>query len=116
MSCALNGTGTPNATIGTGNAMPNINQQQIIMSDINDQYEQDCMLDASVNTFLINGDTEKYSYSPGFGGWDSEQIELSDDFKQHYELWLQREVYGMTINWDSLRSKSLFEETMTCAK
>lgn len=29
-------------------------------------------------------------------------VELSEEFKQHYELWLQKEVFEKTINWDQL--------------
>lgn len=29
-------------------------------------------------------------------------IELTDEFKQHYELWLQQEVFQRNINWDEL--------------
>lgn len=103
IACVANGG--INANINS-----NINQQQIIINDLNDQYDQNCILDVNVNTFLLNGDTEKYAYSPGYGGWDYEQVDLSDDFKQHYELWLQREVFDMTINWDSLVSKCEYDD------
>ncbi|CAD7094173.1 unnamed protein product [Hermetia illucens] len=42
-------------------------------------------------------------YSPGYGGWDR-KIELTDDFKANYELWLQEEVFNMQTNWDALLS------------
>ncbi|XP_043461418.1 striatin-interacting protein 1 [Leptopilina heterotoma] len=29
-------------------------------------------------------------------------VELTDEFKQHYELWLQQEVFQTNINWDEL--------------
>ncbi|OAD53293.1 Protein FAM40A [Eufriesea mexicana] len=29
-------------------------------------------------------------------------VELSDEFKEHYELWLQQEVFQRSINWDEL--------------
>ncbi|XP_015609648.1 striatin-interacting protein 1 homolog isoform X2 [Cephus cinctus] len=29
-------------------------------------------------------------------------VELTDEFKQHYELWLQQEVFQASINWDEL--------------
>lgn len=29
-------------------------------------------------------------------------IELTDEFKQHYELWLQQEVFQTPIDWDQL--------------
>lgn len=33
--------------------------------------------------------------------WD-ENIELSDEFKEHYELWLEEEVFNNDIDWDLL--------------
>ncbi|XP_016839671.1 striatin-interacting protein 1 isoform X5 [Nasonia vitripennis] len=33
-------------------------------------------------------------------------VELTDEFKQHYELWLQQEVFQTTINWDELLGPS----------
>ncbi|XP_050086420.1 striatin-interacting protein 1 homolog isoform X3 [Anopheles aquasalis] len=32
----------------------------------------------------------------------AEEIELSEEFKQNYELWLQQEVYNNNIDWDAL--------------
>lgn len=29
-------------------------------------------------------------------------VELTDEFKQHYELWLQQEVFQTSIDWDKL--------------
>lgn len=29
-------------------------------------------------------------------------MELTEEFKQHYELWLQQEVFQKSINWDEL--------------
>ena len=31
--------------------------------------------------------------------------ELTEDFKRHYDVWLQQEVISMTINWDLLLSQ-----------
>nr|XP_012148678.1 PREDICTED: striatin-interacting protein 1 isoform X3 [Megachile rotundata]XP_012148679.1 PREDICTED: striatin-interacting protein 1 isoform X3 [Megachile rotundata] len=36
-------------------------------------------------------------------------VELSDEFKQHYELWLQQEVFQRSINWDELLDSSSCE-------
>lgn len=33
-----------------------------------------------------------------------ENVDLSDDFKKHYEVWLQKEVFGIRIDWDSLKT------------
>ncbi len=32
----------------------------------------------------------------------SQEVELTDEFKFNYERWLQKEVYGMAIDWDAL--------------
>lgn len=29
-------------------------------------------------------------------------VKLTEEFKQHYELWLQQEVFQRSINWDEL--------------
>uniref|UniRef100_A0ABD2WM86 Far11/STRP C-terminal domain-containing protein n=1 Tax=Trichogramma kaykai TaxID=54128 RepID=A0ABD2WM86_9HYME len=34
-------------------------------------------------------------------------VELTEEFKQHYELWLQQEVYKTSIDWDELLGPSL---------
>ncbi|XP_055707627.1 striatin-interacting protein 1 homolog isoform X2 [Phlebotomus papatasi] len=34
-----------------------------------------------------------------------EDVELSEEFKEHYHLWLEEEVYSMEINWDALMVK-----------
>jgi Domain of unknown function (DUF3402) len=31
-----------------------------------------------------------------------DENELSEEFKQNYELWLEHEVYNVDLNWDSL--------------
>ncbi|XP_058806014.1 striatin-interacting protein 1 isoform X2 [Phymastichus coffea] len=36
-------------------------------------------------------------------------IELTEEFKQHYELWLQQEVFQTSINWDDLLLGSSYE-------
>ncbi|XP_033223695.1 striatin-interacting protein 1 isoform X2 [Belonocnema kinseyi] len=33
-------------------------------------------------------------------------VELTDEFKQHYELWLQQEVFQTNINWEELLENS----------
>lgn len=32
-------------------------------------------------------------------------FELTDDFKQHYEVWLEQEVINTDVNWDLLMCK-----------
>uniref|UniRef100_A0A7G3AY58 Uncharacterized protein n=1 Tax=Lutzomyia longipalpis TaxID=7200 RepID=A0A7G3AY58_LUTLO len=34
-----------------------------------------------------------------------DDVELTEDFKEHYHLWLEEEVYNMNINWDALMVK-----------
>lgn len=29
-------------------------------------------------------------------------VELTEEFKRHYEVWLQQEVFSATIDWDQL--------------
>ncbi|XP_014209420.1 striatin-interacting protein 1 [Copidosoma floridanum] len=36
-------------------------------------------------------------------------VELTDEFKQHYELWLQQEVFQTTIDWDELLGPTNYE-------
>ncbi|XP_046621758.1 striatin-interacting protein 1 isoform X2 [Neodiprion virginianus] len=36
-------------------------------------------------------------------------VELTEEFKQHYELWLQQEVFQASINWDELLQSSNYE-------
>ncbi|XP_062549116.1 striatin-interacting protein 1 isoform X2 [Armigeres subalbatus] len=53
----------------------------------------------------IEGDTVNGSGNTGGNGSNgrkSDEIELSEEFKQNYELWLQQEVYNNNIDWDSL--------------
>lgn len=52
----------------------------------------------------MNGAQERNTYATGYGAWDVENVDLSDDFKKHYEVWLQKEVFSIRIDWDSLRT------------
>ena len=36
----------------------------------------------------------------------SQEIELTDEFKANYGLWLQREVYNTEIQWELLLDES----------
>lgn len=44
--------------------------------------------------------SDRLAYVQGYGGWDVEGVELSDEFKQQYEKWLQHEVFNNQIDWD----------------
>ncbi|GAB0091706.1 striatin-interacting protein 1 homolog [Sergentomyia squamirostris] len=39
------------------------------------------------------------------GNYSIDEVDLSEDFKENYHLWLEEEVYGMRINWDALMVK-----------
>lgn len=86
--------GTTNRAINNGMNTNNA-QPSGTIGEMNDM-EQQC--DYNINNIL--GDNG-LTYNPGFGGWD-ENIDLSEEFKQNYELWLQQEVFNTEINWDSL--------------
>lgn len=104
----MNGNSGGNGSNGMSNcvAQANTNGQQpaIVFNDANEQYDNSGLVDVAVNSLLVNGGQDRGAYTPGYGSWDDEQIELSDEFKQHYEVWLQREVYNIKIDWDSLRT------------
>uniref|UniRef100_U5EY75 Far11/STRP C-terminal domain-containing protein n=1 Tax=Corethrella appendiculata TaxID=1370023 RepID=U5EY75_9DIPT len=54
------------------------------------------------NLILNNGNLNSGNVGGGFQNSLMEDVELSEEFKQNYELWLQQEVYNSEINWDSL--------------
>lgn len=37
----------------------------------------------------------------------SHPVELTDEFKRHYEIWLQQEVFQASIDWDQLVASHL---------
>ena len=100
-----NGIGTCTAT-SIGLPQP---QQQMPINDMNEQFDHNGYVDITMGTMLINGGPEKYSYSPG--GWENANVELSDEFKQHYEEWLQEEVFSIHIDWDLLKTTYDIEPT-----
>lgn len=96
-------TGNTAATsAATGTAQNANNGGGPVISDLN-EYDQN-LLDVNVNGGNV---MEQGQYMRGYGGWD-EKIELSDDFKEQYEVWLQQEVFTYQINWDSLIERSEF--------
>lgn len=58
----------------------------------------------AVGSHFLNGGQERSSYGTGYGCWDMENVDLSDEFKKHYEVWLQKEVFSIRIDWDSLKT------------
>ncbi|XP_021703867.1 striatin-interacting protein 1 homolog isoform X2 [Aedes aegypti] len=72
------------------------NASDLIASEFDDPIEGD-----AVNGGGTNG-------ANGANGRKSDEIELNEEFKQNYELWLQQEVYNNNIDWDSLLSSEDF--------
>lgn len=104
-----NGNNGPNNTNGMGSCISqstngNHQQQPMVINDLNEPYDNSGVVELSYSANVSSIVPEKCYYSPGFGAWDYEQIKLSDEFKKHYEEWLQREVYNMKIDWDALRT------------
>lgn len=50
----------------------------------------------------VGGGSERGNACYGGLARKPEEIELSEEFKQNYELWLQQEVYNNNIDWDAL--------------
>lgn len=73
-----------------------VNAPDIIASEFDDPIE---------GGDTVNGGTNGVN---GGNGRKPEDIELSEEFKQNYELWLQQEVYNNNIDWDSLLSEEDF--------
>lgn len=101
-----------------GNAMAGSLAVQTNMTNgqQSDQYETNAfILDFVITSEMLEGSEEKsannnaYSnaytnaYNNGYN-WDLGDVELSDDFKKHYEVWLQKEVFNIRMDWDSLRT------------
>lgn len=72
---------------------------------------EECALRACVDRF----NSRRYnnaSFHPDLEPVDScvtsvlgKPLELTDEFKQHYEVWLEQEVIKMNVNWDLLLCK-----------
>ncbi|XP_062705171.1 striatin-interacting protein 1 homolog isoform X2 [Aedes albopictus] len=77
-----------------------MNAPDLIASEFDDPIEGD-----AVNGGGGGGTT---GAGNGTSGRKSDDIELSEEFKQNYELWLQQEVYNNNIDWDSLLSSEDF--------
>lgn len=69
-------------------------------------------LQASINRFHTRRyDKSVSTQDPDFQPLDNNflsalgrEVELTDEFKQHYETWLSREVFQTTVDWDQLIS------------
>lgn len=73
-------------------------------NEFNEPYDNSGLIDIAVGSHFLNGGPERISYGTGYGCWDMEKVDLSDEFKKHYEVWLQKEVFSIRIDWDSLRT------------
>uniref|UniRef100_A0A1B6KHM4 Far11/STRP C-terminal domain-containing protein n=1 Tax=Graphocephala atropunctata TaxID=36148 RepID=A0A1B6KHM4_9HEMI len=75
---------------------------------------EECALRASVDRF----NTRRYSTNsldPDFEPIDTcitsvlgslNSVKLTEEFKQHYDLWLQQEVFQTSVNWDEILNYS----------
>jgi len=69
---------------------------------------EECALRACVDQFnnrrylLTNRDEQLEPVDTSVTSVLGANVELTDEFKQHYELWLQQEVFQTTIDWDKL--------------
>lgn len=69
---------------------------------------EECVLRAAVDQFNtrrygnLYRDEELESVDTSLQSVLGANVELTDEFKQHYELWLQQEVFQRNINWDEL--------------
>lgn len=102
-------TGNGNGTSHTGLQQSSSNNGGgPVLSDLNDY---DAMNGTDPNGAIANGllgGSMPMNYAQGYGGWDVENVELTDEFKQQYEEWLQQEVFNHQINWDSLITNDEF--------
>ncbi|XP_031640438.1 striatin-interacting protein 1 homolog isoform X1 [Contarinia nasturtii] len=94
-----NGNGLSNncgiSQIGNGNGSAN---------EFNEPYDNSNLIDMAVGSNFINSGQERNLYASGYSGWNMENVDLSENFKKHYEVWLQKEVFNIKIDWDSLKT------------
>jgi len=110
----------------SGNNVGNINSGNgdTNDSDIQDNYDNDISLNTNGNgnnngSSVIGNNSYGYNYygtnianngfgneySLGYGEWDK-KVELTEDFKANYELWLQ-DVFSQQIDWDALLDNNI---------
>lgn len=73
-------------------------------NEFNEPYDNSSLIDIAVGPHFLNGGQERNTFTTGYGAWDVENVDLSEDFKKHYEVWLQKEVFSIRIDWDSLKT------------
>lgn len=81
----------------------NINGHQS-NNEITEPYDNGGVVDIGISSQFLNGDHGKNVYSSSFGTWHLDDTILSDEFKKHYEVWLQKEVFSVRVDWDSLKT------------
>lgn len=112
-------TGFPNPNDGAGVMMSGNSlavQSGMANGQQSDQYDTNAfILDFVITSEMLEGSQEKsannnaYSnaytnaYNNGYN-WDLGDVDLSDEFKKHYDVWLQKEVFNIRMDWDSLRT------------
>lgn len=82
----------------------NANNGQSQSNEFNEPYDNSSLIDVAIGPHFLNGGQERNTYATGYGAWDVENVDLTDDFKKHYEVWLQKEVFSVRIDWDSLKT------------
>lgn len=73
-------------------------------NEYNEPYDNNSLTDIAVGQHFLHGSQERCSYASNYGAWDVDNVDLSEDFKKHYEIWLQKEVFSIQVDWDSLRT------------
>lgn len=69
---------------------------------------EECALRAAVDEFnnrryfAPNDDSEISALDLNISSVLAKEIVLAEDFKKHYEVWIQQEVFDNNINWDDL--------------
>lgn len=69
---------------------------------------EECALRAAVDEFnnrryfAANDDSDISALDLNIGSVLAKEIVLAEDFKKHYEIWIQQEVFDNNINWDDL--------------
>lgn len=67
---------------------------------------EECALRAAVDEFnnrrYFSANDEAEAFEPNVGSVLAQEVALAEDFKKHYEIWIQQEVFDNTIDWDEL--------------
>ncbi|XP_055594022.1 striatin-interacting protein 1 homolog isoform X2 [Uranotaenia lowii] len=81
-----------------------VSQPDFIANEFDDPIEGD-----TVNGVVVGGGGGgSIGNGTNGNGRKFDEVELSEEFKQNYELWLQQEVFNNNIDWDALLSSEDF--------